>query len=620
YTTVKYDASGTQQWVARYNGPGNSADEARALAVDITGNVYVTGSSTGSGTNYDYATVKYDASGTQQWVARYNGPGNSTDRAYALAVDSSRNVYVTGSSTGSGTSDDYATVKYDSGGNQLWATRYNGPGNIGDRANALAVDITGSVYVTGYSYGGSSTGNDYATVKYDASGTPLWVARYNGPGNSSDYAYALAVDITGSVYVTGYSYGGSSTDYDYATVKYDASGTPLWAARYNGPGNIGDSANALAVDITGSVYVTGYSYGSGTDYDYATIKYQQGAPPTADFLGSPTSGKIPHTVTFTDTSTGASISSRLWSYDDGVTSTLQNPTHTYSSPGVYTVSLTVTNAYGSNTRTRTSYISAQDMNAAFSGSPTLGHTPLTVSFTDASTVAVGSIASWYWTFGPPGADTSTAQNPTFTYSAAGIYTVSLTVTDTFGLSDTETKASYITAIGANLVLQLAFQGGSYGTDRYVNPIKVTLAASPAVSYVVTTTNTGVLTLTGIPPGTYTITAGGPHALANRKTGVVVTAPSTSVDMGTLKEGDANMNGQVSIQDFGYLAKHYLAVGNADACRWEFLDWVAAGGTPWVKTASTYNCWTDFDKSGQINISDFGLLTGSYLQTGPVHLP
>jgi uncharacterized delta-60 repeat protein len=275
YATVKYNSEGQEQWVARYNGPGNSSDEATAIAVDGSGNVYVTGYSKGSDTYYDYATVKYNSEGEEQWVARYNGPGNYYDYAHAIAIDGSGNVYVTGESRGSGTFDDYATVKYNSSGQEQWVARYNGPGNSGDGANAIAVDGSGNIYVTGSSYNldlDIKDDWDYATVKYNSEGQEQWVARYNGPGNSSDEANAIAVDGSGNVYVTGSSVG-SGTSFDYMTVKYNSEGQEQWVARYNGPGNGNDYANAIAVDGSGNIYVTGESYDSGTSSDYATVKY-----------------------------------------------------------------------------------------------------------------------------------------------------------------------------------------------------------------------------------------------------------------------------------------------------------------------------------------------------------
>jgi len=262
-----------EEWVARYNG-GYGPDVADAIAVDGSGNVYVTGSSIGPGTCnlacVDYATIKYDPSGTQQWAARYNGPASDSDQASAIAVDASGNVYVTGSSIGTTWPDyDYATIKYDSSGQQQWVARYSGPGNDLDFGNAIAVDPSGNVYVTGASFG-SGTGFDYATVKYDSSGQQQWVARYNGPGNADDEAYGIAVDASGNVYVTGYS-AGSGTGNDYATIKYDSSGQEQWVARYDGPTNANDYANAIAVDASENVYVTGFSDNSG--FDYATIKY-----------------------------------------------------------------------------------------------------------------------------------------------------------------------------------------------------------------------------------------------------------------------------------------------------------------------------------------------------------
>ena len=81
-----------EKWVARYNGPANSIDNARAIAFDSLGNVYVAGVSHGSGTSNDYSTIAYDRSGNQIWVARYNGPANILDNDQTITVDSSGNV------------------------------------------------------------------------------------------------------------------------------------------------------------------------------------------------------------------------------------------------------------------------------------------------------------------------------------------------------------------------------------------------------------------------------------------------------------------------------------------------------------------------------------------------
>ncbi|MHC4323419.1 MAG: SBBP repeat-containing protein [Planctomycetota bacterium] len=276
YATTKYDGDGIEQWVQRYNGPGNYHDTPRAIAVDASGNVYVTGYSYGNGTRSDFATIKYNSDGIEQWAARYNGPGNGNDLVFAIAVDDIGNVYITGESYNSESCLDYTTIKYDRNGRQRWVATYNGPGNYNDSAKAIALDASGNVYVTGYSYGGTVTREDYATVKYDSSGRQLWAARYAGPSGPPHSAYdtanAITVDASGSVYVAGYSDGGA-TSYDYATVKYNSDGIEQWAARYNGSGNSYDYAHDIALDSSGCVYVTGYGDNNGTRQDYATIKY-----------------------------------------------------------------------------------------------------------------------------------------------------------------------------------------------------------------------------------------------------------------------------------------------------------------------------------------------------------
>jgi hypothetical protein len=230
YATIKYDSEGSQLWLARYTGAGSyyscGGDGATGVAVDSSGNVYVTGSISDVDCLLHYATLKYDANGNTLWVAGYSGPGNGSDYAAAIAVDSSGNTYITGASTGVSASLDYATIKYDSAGNEIWVARYDGPASGDDYAVALAISASGHVYVTGYS-GGIGTSDDYATIKYDSIGNQLWLARYDGPAHDMDRAAAIALDSNENVHVTGYSVG---TSLDYATLKYDANGNQLWVA------------------------------------------------------------------------------------------------------------------------------------------------------------------------------------------------------------------------------------------------------------------------------------------------------------------------------------------------------------------------------------------------------
>lgn len=270
FAVVKYSQAGALLWSARYNGPGNGADDAYLVKSDNSGNVYVSGASTGSGTELDYCIVKYNSDGVQQWVARYNGPGNAIDEVYSLQVDNNGNVYITGYSNGGTTGDDVCTIKYDSFGTEQWVKRYNGSGNNDDYGNSIQIDNSGNCYVT-CAVSGTTSDLDFVTIKYDASGSQGWVATYNGPGNGEDFPSSNAIDGNGNIYVTGYSMG-SSTDMDYCTIKYSSSGQQQWVQRYDGPDGYDESFNVI-VDNSGNVYVTGNSSGIGTGDDYCTIKY-----------------------------------------------------------------------------------------------------------------------------------------------------------------------------------------------------------------------------------------------------------------------------------------------------------------------------------------------------------
>ena len=293
YYTIKYETNrGRVQWGARYDNSIGGHDEAVDIVVDKSGNVYVTGTSQGDGTGLDFATIKYGPDGNLDtaWgtngIARFDG-GSGYDAAVALALDSSGNVYVAGTSR-NGNSNEIITVKYSPDGNldTSWGTdgiaRLNG-GNVNNKATAMALDLSGNVFVTGYSSSGEDE-SDYVTAKFDVNGDldsdwgTAGVASYDS-GNGVDKTVALALDSLGNAYVTGKSQG-NGTDIDFYTIKYGTSGNVIWSARYNNdPENGIDEPAAIVVfeDSSGyvHVYVIGRSQGTDTGFDFAIIKYGQ---------------------------------------------------------------------------------------------------------------------------------------------------------------------------------------------------------------------------------------------------------------------------------------------------------------------------------------------------------
>lgn len=184
-----------------------------------------------------------------------------------------------------------------------------------------------------------------------------------------------------------------------------------------------------------------------------------GGGPVADFTGSPRTGDPSLTVNFTSTSTGT-ISSYSWDFGDSSYSTDTNPSHTYTTDGLYTVSLTVSGSGGSDTETKVGYITCGNPPGpavGFEGSPLVGDAALTVSFTDTS---VGTnVHTWSWQFGDGG--TSTSQNPQHTYNDPGTYDVTLTATDDNGTKSL-TKPSYVEATDPAASSIVPPLGGSSG--------------------------------------------------------------------------------------------------------------------------------------------------------------
>ena len=166
FCTIKYNPAGDQQWIARYDGPIHGPDDSRGIIYDqSTNSIVVTGSSYYNTSFSTFLTIKYNIStGDTIWTARYYTPFGSHDGANAITNDVFGSIYIIGGSIGNGTLYDYATVKYDQGGRQQWVRRYDGAQGL-DYGYDIAADNTGSVFVTGTSPV-PGTGPDYLTIKY----------------------------------------------------------------------------------------------------------------------------------------------------------------------------------------------------------------------------------------------------------------------------------------------------------------------------------------------------------------------------------------------------------------------------------------------------------------------
>lgn len=266
YLTIAYSAAtGRQQWVRLYNGRANDEGIGTSVAVSPDGAaVYVTGNA--------FATVAYNAAtGATLWTRHYFGIGAGSNSAISVAVSPSGGaVYVTGNSPGLGSGEDYATIAYNAAtGATLWKRRYNGPVNGNDISYSQAVSPNGTaVFVTGASAVAGS-GQEYATIAYDAAtGATMWERRYVSPA-SDNRAMSVAVSPDAStVYVTGASFACASS-FDYSTIAYNAAtGAQSWIRRYSSPDDVSDIASEVTVSPA-AVFVTGSSAGELTTVAYS---------------------------------------------------------------------------------------------------------------------------------------------------------------------------------------------------------------------------------------------------------------------------------------------------------------------------------------------------------------
>lgn len=265
----KYDHLGNEQWSRQFGT--SSTDVALGIAVDADGNSFTAGwtdgilpGQTGSG-GRDAFVRKYDTAGNEVWTQQFGSI--STDEARRLAVDPTGNIYLSGNTDGTlagqtslGDRDAFVR-KYDMAGNHVW-TRQFGSANF-DEALGIAVDRNGNIYAAGQSggtfLGQTSSGNADAFVrKYDAAGNEIWTRQFGSSGE--DVARGVAVDAAGNSYVVGWS-GGTlpgqtrAGPQDAFLRKYDAAGSEVWTRQFGSSGT--DLVLSVAGDAAGKIYITG---------------------------------------------------------------------------------------------------------------------------------------------------------------------------------------------------------------------------------------------------------------------------------------------------------------------------------------------------------------------------
>ena len=262
--TVKYNSQGEQQWIQNYVAPNNNGAFCRAIHVDAAGNVYVTGeNAVSSGGSNEMLVIKYSSTGTQLWVNRFQYINGFYTSGFDIITDNTDNVYVTGEYyTGVTFLNNIFLVKFDNDGNLVNQTFYN---SNSEGARKIALDGAGKIIVGGYINDNDSS--SFIALKYDQNLDFVWAARYGfNVGNQNPID--MVIDNNSNIIISG------SSDNDYATVKIDPDGNVLWGKLYNS--SLGyDKCRGVVKDDIGNIYVTGETGTSGfpTSYKMTTIKY-----------------------------------------------------------------------------------------------------------------------------------------------------------------------------------------------------------------------------------------------------------------------------------------------------------------------------------------------------------
>jgi hypothetical protein len=268
--TVKYDAAGNFGWRARYASPLGGDSLGNAIAAAPGGAVVVAGQSSGYvGSNYAtlQSIVKYDAAGNQLWAFEYGAP-TGTNIARALLVDANGDIFVGGNDSGGNGSGDMCVRKLDGNGIVQWTATYDGVAAGYDYVYALAFAPNGDIVAAG----NTASTTDLALMRVSPSGTVLWARELSGSATGTETAFSVAVDAAGNAYAAGQLIAGA-TGADQALVAYDAAGTHLWTRTRDGSAHGGDALLRVVIDPSGRAVATGRLVETGAGTNFSTVVY-----------------------------------------------------------------------------------------------------------------------------------------------------------------------------------------------------------------------------------------------------------------------------------------------------------------------------------------------------------
>lgn len=257
---AKYNTKGNLSWKRCVDGPQQGFDYGNGISLDEDGNIYVVGSvqltSRRQGTfDRGYYLLKYSSGGKLLWRGSYKDVQTSVDDAL-LAIGPKSECCLLGSRERGGRNGGFITIKYDSNGRHAWTAHYSGSADSLDMPSDIVIDRKGCIYVTGSSTG-SDDDYDFATVKYDPHGKQLWAVRVGGEPNKKYSPRALALDSSGNLHVAG-SYTDRQDRTRTIIIKYDPDGRTLWQRSYKRK-EADTHPRDILVSKSGGVYITCYA-------------------------------------------------------------------------------------------------------------------------------------------------------------------------------------------------------------------------------------------------------------------------------------------------------------------------------------------------------------------------